>query len=283
MKLIPSIELIKKAEAESYAVPSFTVWNAEMMSTVLGTAEEMRSPVILLTGPTEFSLFKPKVMAEIARTVAKDFTIPAAIHLDHGNSLEMVKDCIDAKYTSLMLDFSAKPYEENAAALKKVVSLARPLGITVEGEIGSIGKADQVSVEGTTNAALTNPKDAQKYAKDTDVDLLAVGIGNAHGIYAHLPKFDFPRLKEIRELTKLPLVLHGGSGTPEADLKKMVQLGIRKVNVASELVKALRENLQSQWNENKNPWIPVALTQALKELPPIIKKWIKNLGSEGKA
>ncbi len=283
MKLIPSIELIKKAEAGNYAVPSFTVWNAEMMTVVLDTAEEMRSPVILLTGPSEFTLFKPSIMAEIARTVAKNYTIPAALHLDHGNSLEMVKECVDAKYTSVMLDFSAKPYEENAAALKKVVSLARPLGITVEGEIGSIGKADQVSAEGTSNATLTNPKDAQKYAKDTGVDLLAVGIGNAHGIYAHLPKFDFVRLKEIRELTKLPLVLHGGSGTPEADLKKMVQLGIRKVNVASELVKALRENLQNQWNENKNPWIPIALTKALTELPPIIKKWIKNVGSVSKA
>lgn len=283
MRFVPSIELIKKAEAGAYAVPSFTVWNAEMMKVVLDTAEEMRSPVILLTGPSELSLFKPKVMVEIASAVAKAYTIPAALHLDHGNSLDMVKDCIDAKYTSVMLDFSSKPYDENANALKKVVAMARPLGITVEGEIGSIAKADQITAEGTSTANLTVPKEAQKYAKDTKVDLLAVGIGNAHGIYTHLPKFDFDRLKEIRELTKLPLVLHGGSGTPEDALKKMVSLGIRKVNVASELVKALRESLQKMWNENKNLWISLALGQALQELPPIMKKWIKNLGSENKA
>lgn len=283
MKLIPSIKLIKKAEEEGYAIPSFTVWNVEMMKTVLSTAQEMQSPVIFLTGPSEFDLFRPKMLFNLASMLVKNYTIPVSIHLDHGNSLNMVSECIDAGYPSLMLDFSSKSYEENAGALKKVVEMAKPLGITVEGEIGSIGKADQMSPEGVGISGLTNPEEAKKYVHDTGVDMLAIGIGNAHGIYKSLPKFDFARLKEIHELVKIPLVLHGGSGTPKEDLIKAISLGIAKVNVASELVKALRDSLIKQWNEGKNMWIPQTTAEALKELPPIIEKWIKNLGSADKA
>jgi ketose-bisphosphate aldolase len=281
MQFVPSINLIKKADKEGYAVPSFTVWNAETIKVVLETAEEMRSPVILLTGPSELMLFKPRVMAEIARVIANDYTVPAALHLDHANSLDLVKECIDAKYTSVMLDFSSKPYEENVNALKKVVSLAKPLGITVEGEIGSIGRAEKYSVE--NRSGLTDPKEAKKYAKETGVDMLAVSIGNAHGIYNILPKFDFPRLKEIHELTKIPLVLHGGSGTPVEDVKQSIALGIRKINVASELVQAFRERLMKMWTNGEKLWMSVAFFEGLKVLPEILKKWIRNLGSEGKA
>jgi tagatose 1,6-diphosphate aldolase GatY/KbaY len=283
MKFIPSKDLVIKAEQEGYAIPSFTVWSSETIRIVLETAEQMQSPVILLTGPSEVTLLRPKQLAATAYALAKDYTIPAALHLDHGDTIELVKECIAADYTSLMLDFSAKPYKENVKGMQQVVDLARPHGITVEGEIGSIGKADKMTAEGVTGVGLTIPSEAKSFVKDTNIDMLAVGIGNAHGIYTALPKFDFPRLKEIHELVKIPLVLHGGSGTPAEDLKKSIELGICKVNVASELVKAMRESLMDQWNNNKNLWIPLALSKAIKRLPKIIGKWIHNLGSEGKA
>ena len=282
MKFIPAINLIKQAEKEGYAVPSFTIWNAELIDIVLKTAQEMQSPVILLTGPAEFNLFPPQKLAQIAYNIASNYDIPAALHLDHGNSLDQVNECIKGNYTSLMLDFSNRSYEENVKGMQSVVKLAQPLGITVEGEIGSIGKADTISEESSGPSNLTEPLEAKRFVKETGIDMLAVGIGNAHGIYKSLPKFDFKRLQEIYEQVKIPLVLHGGSGTPEADLKKAISLGICKVNVASELVKAFRDCLLNQWIAEEDLWIPIATAKALMKLPPIIKKWIKNVGSENR-
>ena len=282
MKFIPAIDLIKKAEKEGYAVPSFTIWNSELTDIVLKTAEEMQSPVILLTGPSEFNLFPPQKLAQIAYNIAKNYEIPAALHLDHGNTLDQVNECIKGNYTSLMLDLSSKSYDENVKGMQAVVKLARPLGITVEGEIGSIGNADTISEESSGPSNLTEPLEAKKFVEETGIDMLAVGIGNAHGIYKSLPKFDFKRLQEIYEKVQIPLVLHGGSGTPESDLKKAISLGICKVNVASELVKAFRDYLLTQWNAEKDLWIPIATAKALKKLPPVIKKWIRNVGSENK-
>ena len=282
MKFIPAIDLLKKAEKENYAVPAFTVWNAELIDIVLKTAEDMQSPVILLTGPSEFNLFSPKKISSIAYNIAENYTIPAALYLDHGSSLKEIRDCIEANYTGLMLDFSSKKYEENVKGMLDVIKLARPLGISVEGEIGSIGKADKITEENAGGSNLTEPEEAKRFVEETKIDMLAVGIGNAHGIYSSLPKLDFNRLQEIYERVQIPLVLHGGSGTPEKDLKRAVSLGICKVNVASELVKAIRDYLLSQWNAEKNLWIPIATAKALKKIPPIVKKWIQNLGSENK-
>ena len=283
MRLEPALTLIKKAEAEGYAVPAFTIWNAETIDTVLKVAEEMQSPVILMTGPAEFNLFSPKKIASIAYLIAENYNVPAALHLDHGDSLQQVEDCIAANYTSVMLDFSSKPFSENVEAMKKVMEIAHPKGITVEAELGSIGKADKISEEGIDITTLTNPLQAKQFVEETKIDMLAVGIGNAHGIYSSLPKLDFARLQEIYEFTKIPLVLHGGSGTPAEDLKKAILFGICKVNIASELVKALRDYFLNQWNAQKNMWIPITTAQALKRMIPVVKKWITNLGAEGKA
>ena len=143
----------------------------------------MQSPVILLTGPAEFNLFPPQKLAQIAYNIASNYDIPAALHLDHGNSLDQVNECIKGNYTSLMLDFSNRSYEENVKGMQSVVKLAQPLGITVEGEIGSIGKADTISEESSGPSNLTEPLEAKRFVEETGIDMLAVGIGNAHGIY----------------------------------------------------------------------------------------------------
>lgn len=283
MKFIPAKDLIKKAEKEGYAIPSFYAWNAETIDVVLKTAEKLNSPVMIMMGPQDFKLFPPHLMASIANAIAKEYTIPAALHLDHGRTLEQVRACIDANYTSVMLDYSSKPYQENVDALKVVVELAKPRSITVEAELGTIGTADKITPEGGNDSLLTDPDEALKFVKETNVDMLAIAIGNAHGIYKSLPKLDFNRLQEIYEAVKIPLVLHGGSGTPAPDLKKAISLGICKVNVASELVKVLRDYYLNQWNAEKNVWIPIATIKGLKKLSKTIKEWITNLGSEGKA
>lgn len=276
-------KLMKKALKGGYAVPSFCVWNLETTETVLRIAERMAAPVIIMSGPGEFPLVKPWALAEAARVLRKKYKIPAALHLDHGDSLDMVKDCLEAGFSSVMLDFSAKSFQENAAALKAVVKMAKPLGVTVEGELGHVGKIDNATTEGGCGSTLTDPEEAVQYVKETGVDALAVSIGNAHGNYTKLPQLDFERLGKIHRKIEIPLVLHGGSGTPDEDIKKAISLGIAKVNVASELIRAIRESLRTQWNAGQNLWTPAALVEARKDMEKVIEKWIVRVGAAGRA
>jgi ketose-bisphosphate aldolase len=276
-------ELLQCAGAEGYAVPSFSVWNAESMHTVMATAADLKSPVILMNGPCEFALLRPPLMAAVARTVVRRYRVPVALHLDHGDSLELVRECLKAGYSSVMLDFSARPFGENVEALRTVVALARPKGVTVEGEIGAVGRADNATGEGLKASQLTDPAQAEAYARQTGVDALAISFGNAHGIYAKLPQFDFQRLAEIRSRVAVPLVLHGGSGTPDADLAQAIRLGIAKVNIASELVQAVRQSLLEQWGAQRNLWVPMAMGEAREAMAAVVARWIGRTGAAGRA
>lgn len=283
MKFRPMLELIRPAFEQGYAVPSFCVWNAEAMVTVLSVAAELRAPVILMNGPAEFGWLTPTDLGAIARALAGRFNVTAALLLDHGDTPERVRECLDAGYTSVMLDYSARPYAENAGALRQVVGLAHPRGVTVEGEIGHVGKADTATAEGGAASTLTEPASAAAFAAETGVDALAVSIGNAHGQYTRLPKFDFERLAAIHAAAPIPLVLHGGTGTPADDLKRAISLGIAKVNVATDLVAAMRETLRSEWDSGRNLWTPLALARAYKAIIPVAAKWIELTGAAGRA
>lgn len=282
MKFVPMKTLLDHALAEGYAVPSFCVWNAETMDAVLQTCDRLRAPVILMSSSYEFEVLRPSLMADVAREVAKSYNIPVALHVDHGNSVDLIEEAIDAGYTSVMLDYSSKPFEENVSALQKVIKLAHPKGITVEGEIGHVGKADAFTVEGDGDSTLTTPQDAIDYVSATGVDALAISIGNAHGQYTHLPKLDFERLAEIHAAVKIPLVLHGGSGTPDADLKRVISLGMAKINIATDIVMALRQSLQKQWQDSPNKWISLTVAQATSAMIPAIEKWVKLTGASGR-
>lgn len=283
MKFSPMLELMRHAADGGYAVPSFCVWNAESMVTVLSVAADCRAPVILMNGPGEQGLLAPQDMAAVARAVAARFSAPAALHLDHGDSLAQVKACLEAGYTSVMLDYSNRPFDENAEALRQVVAMAQPYGATVEGEIGHVGKTDNVTVEGAGDSTLTRVDEAVVYAASTGVDALAVSIGNAHGQYTKLPQFDFERLTRIHEAVRLPLVLHGGSGTPDEDLRRAISLGMVKINVATEAIVAVRESLRRQWDEGQNMWAPLAMAASMKAMAPVIEKWIRRTGAAGQA
>jgi tagatose 1,6-diphosphate aldolase GatY/KbaY len=276
-------ELLQPAWKGGYAVPSFCAWNAELAETVLQVATELKAPVILMSGPGEFALNSPDTLGRIAKTLIEKYPVRAALHLDHGDSPAMVEECIQAGFTSVMLDYSLRPFEENVAALKRVVARARPLGVTVEGEIGCVGKVDDVTVEGGETSTLTDPSDAARYAEMTGVDALAVSIGNAHGIYTRLPVFDFDRLEKIRRAVPIPLVLHGGSGTQPEYIKRAVSLGMAKINVASELCKAFRDTYEADQANGKTGWLPSTLAAAKKPMAAVIAKWFKLSGAAGKA
>ncbi len=283
MSFVPMKDLVSRAFREGYAVPAFCTWDAQSMEAILRAADKLRAPVILMQGPGEFPVLPPASMARVARAIKERFPVPAALHLDHGDSMEMVRQCVDARYTSVMLDYSARPFKENAAALSEVSSLAHPLGITVEGEIGTIGKADEASTEGSGKSAYTDPRDAAAYVAQTAVDVFAVSIGNKHGFYQGDPHLEFGLLAELHAAVPVPLVLHGGTGIPERDIQRSISLGIAKVNVASELIHSFRKNLTRQWTEGNNLWAPLAIGEALPELERIASRWISVMGADGKA
>jgi tagatose 1,6-diphosphate aldolase GatY/KbaY len=283
MDFVPSLHLISKAFKEGYAIPSICVWNSEMIDTVLRVASKLHAPVMLMHGPAELRLLAPAKMAATARAIAKSYDIPAALHLDHGDSMDWVEQCLATGYTSLMLDYSHKSFEENISALRQVVQKARPRGITVEGELGAVGRADNNTEEGNLVSEFTDPGEAALYVKETGVDILAVSIGNAHGLYARRPQLDFALLEKLRAATNIPLVLHGGSGTPEADLKKVIALGIAKVNVASELVHAIWQTFEDTWKAGQYRWMPRMVLEAMEAMTPVLEKWFYACGAVGKA
>ncbi|MGA2865757.1 MAG: class II fructose-bisphosphate aldolase [Verrucomicrobiota bacterium] len=283
MKFVPMHELLQPAWRGHYAVPGFCAWNAEVAETILQVATDLRAPVILMSGPGEFPLNPPDTLARICQVVAQKYPGPAALHLDHGDSLALVEQCLAAGYTSVMLDYSTRPFAENVAALQAVVARAHPKGVTVEGEIGSVGRVDTLAVEGPKTSTLTQPAEAARYAELTGVDALAVSIGNAHGLYTRLPLFDFARLEKIRQAVQVPLVLHGGSGTQPEYIRRAVALGMAKVNVASELCQAFRDAYTAQDTNHSDCWLPSMLAATKPAIAKVVERWTKLCGAEGKA
>jgi tagatose 1,6-diphosphate aldolase GatY/KbaY len=282
MQYVPSADLVGRALSEGYAVPAFCVWNLELALTALRVAERMRAPVLLMNGPSEFAVLDPAGQARAARAAAEDFDVPAALHLDHGESLDHVRACLDAGYTSVMLDCSDEPYDRNVAALRAAVELSRAVNVTVEGEIGAVGKVDDATSEGARASTLTDPQEARRYVCDTGVDMLAVSIGNAHGVATRLPRLDFERLERIRRAVDVPLVLHGGSGTSPADIRRAISHGIAKINVASEICNAYRSALMDAWTAGP-AWVPTTLAQALPAIEQVMAKWVAVTGAGGRA
>lgn len=283
MKFMPMRDLLVPAWRGQYAVPSFCAWNAELTETILQVATDMQAPVILMSGPGEFPLNPPETLARISQVIAEKYNVPAALHLDHGDSPQLVERCIKAGYTSVMLDYSTRPFDENAAALKQIVAMARPKGVTAEGEIGAVGRVDDSTTEGGKQSALTDPSEAAKYVEITGVDALAVSIGNAHGIYTKLPVFDFDRLEAIRKTVRVPLVLHGGSGTQPQYIRKAVALDMAKINVASELCKAFRDAYAQQHAVERPGWLPMLLGATKPAIAQVLERWFTLSGAAGKA
>jgi tagatose 1,6-diphosphate aldolase GatY/KbaY len=251
--------------------------------TVLQVASDMKAPVILMSGPGEFPLNPPDTLAGVCRAVASKYSVPAALHLDHGDSPATVEQCLQAGYTSVMLDYSSRPFDENIKGMKQVVAMAHPRGVTVEGEIGSVGKVDDATVEGGNKSTLTDPAEAARFVEMVGVDALAVSIGNAHGIYTRLPVFDFDRLEKIRQAVGIPLVLHGGSGTQPEYIRKAVALGMAKINIASELCKAFRDTYAEQHGGGKTGWLPTMLGAARPAMAKVVERWINLSGAAGRA
>lgn len=230
--LVNSFGMIKTAQQNGYAVPAFNAENMEMIQGILEAAEESKSPVIIQTTMPTVKYITEDLMFAMVNCAASKKSVPVALHLDHCTEFDLVMRALRAGYTSVMIDGSKKGLEENISLTKSVVSAAKPMGVTVEAELGTIGgKEDSISAE----IQYTDPYEAYRFVSETDVDILAVAIGTAHGFYKGEPKLNFDILSQIRQKVDTPLVLHGGSGVPDEKVKKAIALGMSKVNFATEL------------------------------------------------
>ncbi len=256
MPLIPAKELIDWAEDRGVAVAAFNFNNYEFLDAVCRAAADLKVPVILATSEGGIRYMGIEVVRPMVEASVERYGITAALHLDHGRSFETVLKAIRYGYTSVMIDASDRPYDENVAITKRVVEVSKPLGITVEAELGVLaGVEDDVSAE---RGIYTDPEEAKVFVEETGVDMLAVAVGTSHGAYKFKgePKIDVPRIERIRELTGLPLVLHGASGVyeeyakklgmgdakgvPDEVLKEAIRAGIRKVNTDTDLRMAFK-------------------------------------------
>ena len=231
MALVSMNQLLYRAESLNCAVGAFSVGNMEMIMGALSAAEEMNTPIILQIAEKRLQQSPLSLMAPMMVSAAKESRVDIAVHLDHGLTLECVKAALDYGFSSVMLDASLLPYDENIATTEQVVAMAGEYGATVEAELGVVGGNEG---DGAAHEMLcTNPDDAKLFCDETGVDALAVAIGNAHGNYPVLPNLRFDVLDDINKMVDTPLVLHGGTGITDEMFQQAIMLGVRKVNIAT--------------------------------------------------
>lgn len=282
--IVNTREMLIKARKEGYAVPAFNIHNLETVQTVVEAASELRSPLILAATPGTMDYAGRAYIQAIAEVAAKENDIPIALHLDHHETVESIKESLELGVKSVMIDGSHGSFEDNVAITKEVVELAHKYGATVEGELGKlVGQEDDLIVE-AADAEYTDPDAAKEFVERTGIDSLAMAIGTGHGVYETEPKLDFERLAKINELVSVPLILHGASGITQEDVRKCIALGSAKVNVSTELKipfsDALRQHLIDNPDETDTRKYMGPAKEKMKE---VAKEKIRMCMSDNKA
>lgn len=242
MALVTGKELLKAAEAGGYAVGAFNAVNMETAQAIIGAAEDEQSPLIIQVTQTTMNYTDPEELAAMIFVLADKVKVPVAVHLDHGRSFDIVMRFLKLGFTSVMIDGSLQPdgktprsYEENIEVTRKVVEAAHALGVSVEAELGRLGQIGTEIEIGDPGKALTDPDQAREFVELTGVDSLAVAIGTTHGLFRGIPTIVHDRLEQINKTVDIPLVMHGGTGVPDDAVTKAIGLGIRKINIDTQM------------------------------------------------
>jgi len=243
--LITGHRLLDVANEHSFAVPAFNISDWAMCQGIFEISEQLNAPLIIAIHPDELKHTGVDLMPAVIQRAHKS-SVPVAIHFDHGTTYDQILLAIQSGYTSIMIDGSMLPFEENIALTKRAVDAAHAVGLSVEGELGTIGKTDGEAEDGTATIIYTVPDDAVHFVEVTGVDSLAVAIGTCHGIYPSWmkPELKLDLLKEIKSKVSVPLVLHGGSGNPDGEIAESVVLGINKINISSDIKVAYHEKMR---------------------------------------
>ncbi len=279
MSFVTTREMLSKAREGHYAIGAFNAENMEMVQAIIAAAERMKAPVMIQTTPGTLKYADPMIFAGMVSRLAQSASVPVALHLDHGNSYELAEYCVKQGYTSIMIDGSLLPFEENVALSRRVVEMAG--GIPVEAELGTVGGKEDTHEAGV---AYTDPDQAEEFVRRTGIFSFAPAIGTAHGVYKAEPRLDLERLSEIAGRVQAPLVLHGTSGVPDDTVRECIRRGICKVNYATDLRITFTKAVQAYISENGAAFDPkkylgaarTAVTERVCEL-------ISVCGSDGKA
>lgn len=281
MPLLSGDVLLRKAKEERFGIGAFNFNNLEFLQAILDAAVEMGSPVILQVSEGGMKYMGLSFLEGIIKSVLYRVEIPVAIHLDHGSSLDAVLYAIRVGFTSVMIDASDRPFEENVRITREVVRVAHSVGVSVEAELGRVGGTEEHIKVSDKEELFTDPDEAARFVELTNVDSLAVAIGTAHGVYKGEPKLDFDRLYDIKRKVDIPLVLHGASGVPIEDIKKAISLGICKINIDTDLRLAFRNKLEEMISLKKGEIDPRKfLGPARDAVKEVVKEKIRAFGSE---
>ncbi len=304
--LVTNKEILLVAMGKDYAVGAFNINNLETLLAIVESAVEERSPVIVATTPSAIKYAGLEYLGTMVKTAGRLTPMPITLHLDHGTDVETVSKCIDFGFTSVMIDGSHLNFEENVSLTKHVVDLARPKGVSVEGELGRLAGVEESTVE-EKEAILTDPDAAEEFVERTDVDVLAVAIGTSHGAYKFRaePRLDFERLRDIRRSVKVPLVLHGASGVPswvvekavkygaelggakgipDEHIKKAIALGISKINIDTDLRLAFTGAVRQILTTSPKQFDPRKILGPAKEaVKEVVKEKMRLFGSSFRA
>ena len=282
--LVTTKEMLLDAQAGHYAVGAFNVESLEFVMAVIKAAEDRKSPVIMQTTPGTVKYANLDYFAAMCKVAAEQVSVPVAIHLDHGDGFDRCIQAMHAGYTSVMIDGSHAPFEENIALTASVTKVAGPIGIPVEAELGKVGgkEDDGPAVEGEN--PYTDPDEAEEFVARTHCTSLAVGVGTAHGVYKGTPHIEQGVLKEIRSRLDIPLVLHGTSGVPDDQVAEAIANGICKVNYATELRQAFTRRFMGYMDQTPDCFDPKKPNRpGMDEIYAVVASHMDNLGSSNKA
>lgn len=284
MPLVTVNELLKKAEVGGYAVGAFNCNNMEIVQAIVSAAEAENAPVIVQASQGAIKYAGLQYIVSLTRTAAENSPVPVALHLDHGTSFEQCEACVRAGFTSVMIDGSKHPLTDNIALTNKVLAMARAVGASVEAELGKIGGTEDDIVVSERDAFFTDPEEAKQFVDATGVDSLAIAIGTAHGRYKGVPELDFERLKKIKSLVNIPIVLHGSSGVPDEAIRQAIALGVRKVNIDTNIREAFVDAMRKAAADKPGEFDPRNLLgPARSAATEIIREKIRVFCSSGKA
>lgn len=283
-RLVSMKEMLIKAKEEKYAVGAFNINSFQWAEAILEAAQEEHSPIIVASSDRLVDYLGGfKTIAAMVNSIVetKNITVPVALHLDHGSSVERCKEAIDAGYSSVMIDGSHHPIDENIQMTKQVTDYARHQGVSVEAEVGTVGGTEDGLIGGIRYA---DPEECLRMVTETGIDALAAALGSVHGPYQGEPKLGFTEMKEISELTNVPLVLHGGSGIPDYQIQKAIELGHAKINVNTECLQAWTKAVREVLDKDKKVYDPRTILSPGKEaVKQTVKAKIREFKSSHKA
>ena len=272
-------EIIGNAEKENYCVPAFNVYNIETVMGIVDAAEELRAPVILQLYPRLVNQEVGYYISPVVLAAAQKAKVPVCLHLDHAAGTDEVYKSLRWGFTGIMQDGSSLPFVENVALTKAAVDMCSVLGIGVEGEIGHVGSAADDSM-----GEFTDPQEAKAFVEQTGVCCLAVLVGNAHGHYKKKPNLDIDRIRSIRLACDVPLVLHGGTGIPDDQVRAAIKAGIRKMNIGTDVCCAFAEGTRKALDDpNRSLAVDVFMKTAIQQVKTLAVNKIRLTGAEGKA